>query len=118
MQSACGYSVRMTTLQVRDVPEDVSRVLKERAAASGRSLSDGGRVLTYDYDTRAERTGIGRLLADLNARGLGVRDVATKQTSLEEVFISLVSDRAEVTADVEPSGVDRQEAIIAAEGRA
>lgn len=40
MQSACGYSVRMTTLQVRDVPEDVSRVLKERAAASGRSLSE------------------------------------------------------------------------------
>jgi ABC-2 type transport system ATP-binding protein len=92
--------------------------LPEDWAAAGLSLSDGGRVLTYDYDTRAERTGIGRLLADLNARGLGVRDVATKQTSLEEVFISLVSDRAEVTADVEPSGVDRQEAIIAAEGRA
>lgn len=40
MQSACGYSVRVTTLQVRDVPEDVSRTLKERAAASGRSLSE------------------------------------------------------------------------------
>ncbi|WP_299361765.1 ABC transporter ATP-binding protein [uncultured Paracoccus sp.] len=92
--------------------------LPEDWAATGLSLSDGGRVLTYDYDTRAERTGIGRLLADLNARGLGVRDVATKQTSLEEVFISLVSDRAEVTADVEPSGADPQEAIIAAEGRA
>jgi len=40
MQSACGYSDRMKTLQVRDVPDDVSRTLKERAAASGRSLSE------------------------------------------------------------------------------
>ena len=54
------------------------------------ALSADGRVLTYDYDARAERTGIGRLLAGLNARGIGVRDVATKQSSLEEVFMSLL----------------------------
>ena len=33
---------------------------------------------------------IGRLLADLNARGIGVRDVATRQSSLEDVFLSLL----------------------------
>ena len=56
----------------------------------GLTLADEGRRLVYDYDTRAERTGIGRLLADLNARGIGVRDVATRQSSLEDVFLSLL----------------------------
>ncbi|MDO5657818.1 MAG: ABC transporter ATP-binding protein [Paracoccus sp. (in: a-proteobacteria)] len=66
------------------------------AALEGRglSLSEDGRVLFYDYDTRAERTGIARLLADLAAEGVAVRDVETKQSSLEEVFISLLDDKA------------------------
>lgn len=60
----------------------------------GLSLSEDGRVLTYDYDARAERTGIGRLLADLNARGVGVRDVSTRQSSLEQVFMALLEENA------------------------
>ena len=56
----------------------------------GIPLSHDGRTLSYGYDARAERTGIGRLLTELNARGIGVRDVATKQSSLEEVFMSLL----------------------------
>ncbi|MDO5647727.1 ABC transporter ATP-binding protein [Paracoccus sp. (in: a-proteobacteria)] len=56
----------------------------------GLVLADGGRALVFDYDTRAERTGIARLLGDLAAQGLTVRDVATRQSSLEEVFIALV----------------------------
>ncbi|ARJ68796.1 ABC transporter ATP-binding protein [Paracoccus contaminans] len=56
----------------------------------GLSLGQGGRQLSYDYDGRADRTGIGHLLADLNARGIGVRDVATRQSSLEDVFLSLL----------------------------
>ena len=64
--------------------------LPEGWADRGITLTADGRRLIYDYDTRAERTGIGRLLADLNARGLGVRDVATHQSSLEEVFLSLL----------------------------
>ena len=59
-------------------------------AEQGVTLSPDGQRLDYDYDARAERTGIGRLLAELNARGLGVRDVATKQSSLEEVFMALL----------------------------
>ncbi|HRO14926.1 MAG TPA: multidrug ABC transporter ATP-binding protein, partial [Paracoccus sp. (in: a-proteobacteria)] len=68
--------------------------LPEDWTERGLSLSADGRVLTYDYDARAERTGIGRLLADLNARGVGVRDVATTQSSLEEVFMSLLEGNA------------------------
>ena len=58
------------------------------------TLSEDGRQISYDYDTRADRTGIGRLLADISAQGIGVRDVATKQSNLEEIFLDLVEDKA------------------------
>lgn len=61
-------------------------------AGRGLELAQDGRHLRYDYDTRADRTGIARLLGDLAAQGITVRDVSTKQSSLEEVFISLVDD--------------------------
>ena len=48
-------------------------------------------MLAYDYDRRAERTGIARLLADLAAEGITVRDLRTRQSSLEEIFLTLVS---------------------------
>ena len=54
-------------------------------------LEAEGRLLAYDYDRRAERTGIARLLADLAAEGITVRDLRTRQSSLEEVFLTLVS---------------------------
>lgn len=55
-------------------------------------LADGGKRLTYRYDTRAERTGIVRLLTALQAAGLTVADVETKQSSLEEIFVGLVQE--------------------------
>lgn len=58
-------------------------------------LSADGLLLGYDYDTRAERTGIARLLADLSAQGIAVRDVSTKESSLEDIFLSLVDGAAE-----------------------
>ncbi|WP_111558177.1 ABC transporter ATP-binding protein [Paracoccus sediminilitoris] len=56
------------------------------------TLSEDGRQLAFDYDTKAERTGIARLLGELAARDITVRDVSTRQSSLEEVFISLVDE--------------------------
>ncbi len=61
-------------------------------AGRGLTLSRDGLELGYDYDTRAERTGIARLLADLAEQGIAVRDVSTKQSSLEEIFMSLVEE--------------------------
>lgn len=40
MQNACTYAVCMKSLQVRNVPDDVHRRLKVRAAEEGRSLSE------------------------------------------------------------------------------
>ncbi len=56
------------------------------------SLGDGGQSLTYTYDTRAERTGITRLLAAVSDAGIRLRDLSTSQSSLEEIFVSLVKE--------------------------
>ncbi|AGI65916.1 ABC transporter ATP-binding protein [Octadecabacter antarcticus 307] len=52
--------------------------------------SDG---LLYAYDTATDRTGITGLLADLQKAGLKMTDLQTRQSSLEEIFVSLVSDK-------------------------
>ncbi len=53
-------------------------------------LSQDGTNLIYTYDTQGERTGITTLLKELNERGIRFRDLSTKQSSLEEIFVSLV----------------------------
>ena len=53
-------------------------------------LAGEGRKLVYTYDTQAERTGITRLLAALHAQEIRFRDLSTKESSLEEIFVSLV----------------------------
>jgi ABC-2 type transport system ATP-binding protein len=53
-------------------------------------LSDQGCELTYDYDTKGERTGITSLLSDLRNAGIRFYDLDTTQSSLEDIFVSLV----------------------------
>jgi ABC-2 type transport system ATP-binding protein len=62
-------------------------------AAYGLALADGGAELVYTYDTRAERTGITSLLQDLARAEVTFKDLQTEQTSLEEIFVKLVSAR-------------------------
>ncbi len=48
--------------------------------------------LTYSWDANGERTGIAALFADLSKTGLGFRDVETRQSSLEDIFVGLVGE--------------------------
>lgn len=68
--------------------------LPETTAAYDLRLERGGTRIVYHYDTKAERTGIVRLLTELQAAGLTVADVETKQSSLEEIFVGLVHEGA------------------------
>ena len=57
MQSACNSVARMANLQIRNVPDDVHRRLKARAALEGRSLSEFALAelrRSLDRPTRAE----------------------------------------------------------------
>jgi ABC-2 type transport system ATP-binding protein len=62
-------------------------------AGYGLELTDDGSELIYTYDTQTERTGITALLADLNRTGIKFKDLQTKQSSLEDIFVSLVKER-------------------------
>jgi len=53
-------------------------------------LGNSGSELTYTYDTQADRTGITSLLKDLSDAGIRFRDLNTKESSLEDIFVSLV----------------------------
>ncbi|QOL82893.1 ABC transporter ATP-binding protein [Pseudooceanicola spongiae] len=55
-------------------------------------LADEGQTLVYSYDTHADRTGIAGLMRSLNEAGIVLRDVQTRQSSLEEIFVDLVSE--------------------------
>lgn len=80
------------TLQI-DLQEAVSEI-PEALAPYALELVEGGAALRYSYDTRGESTGITRLLRDLAAAGLSLKDLQTQQSSLEDIFVGLVSEGA------------------------
>jgi ABC-2 type transport system ATP-binding protein len=47
--------------------------------------------LVYTFDTQRERTGIATLLSKLGEHGISIRDLQTSESSLEDIFVSLVS---------------------------
>ncbi|AKH99374.1 ABC-type multidrug transport system, ATPase component [Hoeflea sp. IMCC20628] len=51
-------------------------------------------TLTYSYEANGERTGIASLFADLSKADLILRDVETRQSSLEDIFVGLVEDKS------------------------
>ena len=59
-------------------------------AAYNLELSVDGRAVTYNYDTKGERTGITSLLGDLRNAGIRFYDLDTSQSTLEDIFVSLV----------------------------
>jgi ABC-2 type transport system ATP-binding protein len=64
-------------------------------ALSGHALelTSGGNELTYTYDARNEHSGIAALLQDLDAAGIHFKDLQTSQSSLEDIFVSLVREK-------------------------
>jgi ABC-2 type transport system ATP-binding protein len=57
----------------------------------GLSLSADQFELTYTYDANGEQMGIGEVLRRLSEGGIAFKDLHTKQSSLEEIFVNLVN---------------------------
>jgi ABC-2 type transport system ATP-binding protein len=66
-------------------------VIPQALQSDALRLSKDG-ALIYAYDTRAERTGITTLLSEVARAGLTLKDVVTRQSSLEEIFVDLVHE--------------------------
>lgn len=78
---------KLIEVQLNEVISSVPDALKDHRL----ELTPSGDKVVYTYDTRAERTGITKLLNDIAAAGLVLRDVQTRQRSLEDIFVDLVS---------------------------
>ena len=65
----------------------------EALAPYALELSPDGTTLTYTFETERERTRITSLLRALNDTGTAFSDLHTSQSSLEEIFVSLVTQR-------------------------
>ncbi|HEX7815249.1 ABC transporter ATP-binding protein [Dyella sp.] len=57
-------------------------------------LGENGQTLVYTFDTQAEETGIASLLRRLNEQGVDFKDLHSSESSLEDIFVSLVRSRA------------------------
>jgi ABC-2 type transport system ATP-binding protein len=56
-------------------------------------LSNDGTTLTYEFDAKADRTGIPSLLTALRDTGIGFKDLDTKESSLEDIFVRLIQQQ-------------------------
>jgi ABC-2 type transport system ATP-binding protein len=79
---------KQLTLQLHDALPAIPTSL----AAHRLELAKDGHELVYTYDAASEQGGITALLDDLDAAGIRFRDLQTTQTSLEDIFVSLVRD--------------------------
>jgi ABC-2 type transport system ATP-binding protein len=58
------------------------------------ALADNGNELVYTYDAHSDQSGITALLKDLTGAGIPFKDLHTTQSSLEDIFVSLVHNRS------------------------
>ena len=61
-------------------------------------LTDEGHTLVYSFDTQKEETGIAALLRALGERGIDFKDLRSSESSLEDIFVSLVHQPREAHA--------------------
>jgi ABC-2 type transport system ATP-binding protein len=59
------------------------------------TLKSGGNLLEYGFDACDESTGIPALLRQMHELGIGFKDLHTEQSSLEDIFVSLVGRESE-----------------------
>ena len=64
--------------------------IPEQLADQSLELSKDGTVLTYSFDLQGESTGIAQLLKRLGELGIDFKDLQSSESSLEDIFVSLV----------------------------
>jgi len=81
---------KQLTIELRDSIKAIPAILDQFEL----TLNNSGDALTYSYDVRAERTGITNLLKSIQEAGLVLKDLNTRQSSLEDIFVNLVKAEA------------------------
>ena len=81
---------KQITLHLDGTLKSIPRKLSKYAL----ELNGNGTELTHTYDTQGNASGITTLLEDLKTAKIKFKDIETKQSSLEEIFVSLVREPA------------------------
>jgi ABC-2 type transport system ATP-binding protein len=87
---------KQLTLQLQDPMTSIPAELAEWNL----TLKADGHELEYVFDANAERTGVPSLLRRMTDLGIGFKDLKTEQSSLEDIFVSLVTQRGAATSGV------------------
>jgi ABC-2 type transport system ATP-binding protein len=85
---------KQLTLTLQSVLEQVPEALADLPLA----LTEDGHTLVYTFDSAREDTGIATLLRRLGEHSIDFKDLRTSETSLEEIFVSLVHESKAVKA--------------------
>jgi ABC-2 type transport system ATP-binding protein len=80
---------KQLTLHLQQPMVQIPAALADWALA----LKDGGREIEYRFDSEDEGTGVPALLKRMGELGIAFHDLNTRQSSLEEIFVSLVTER-------------------------
>jgi len=81
---------RQLTLQLQSPLAQLPAALAEYAL----ELSQDGHALVFNFDAHSRETGIPGLLRRLSELGIEIRDLHSEESSLEDIFVGLVSTRA------------------------
>jgi ABC-2 type transport system ATP-binding protein len=73
-------------------------VLPDGLAGFNLEIAGEGHALVYTFDTQQEQTGIATLLRRLNEHGIDFKDLHSSESSLEDIFVSLVRHGREARA--------------------
>ena len=79
---------KQLTLQLREPLAQLPPALSSHVLA----LNGDGTELTYEYDPRAAQGDVAALLDDVRRAGIQLKDLRTTQSSLEDIFVSLVKE--------------------------
>jgi len=79
---------KQLTIELQDPLKDLPSKLSDYDIV----LAEDRQSLIYTYNMRSGRTGINQILSNLTQSGIIFKDLQTKQSSLEDIFMSLVSE--------------------------
>jgi ABC-2 type transport system ATP-binding protein len=90
VEDKAGLMQKLGKKQLKLYLQNKVEAIPADLAAYNLELSEDGREVIFNYDTKGERTGITSLLSDLRTAGIRISDLDTTQSSLEDIFVSLV----------------------------
>ncbi|WP_416881187.1 ABC transporter ATP-binding protein [Marivita sp.] len=91
VEEKTALMTRLGQKELRIELHEPVEALPAALADRGLRIEESGQALVYTYDTAQERTGIATLIREVSEAGLVLRDLQTRQNSLEDIFVGLVS---------------------------